>query len=227
MSVHGLPFVRSFSEWQFRLQLTGFGYQAVVQPVAAGQVESSFHHLAYHRPGITEWYVNNGQGLEHGFTLSEPPQGRSDASVPLRLELAIDSGLSGTVTPDGASLSLANAEGTPMLRYEALLAFDATGRQLPAPMEVTDGIQLALTVDDRGAAYPVMVDPVIVGLVKDINLATEPSFPQELVNVGGVLLFRAYQQETGSELWKSDGTVRAFAPIGKITGDDRTHSDQH
>jgi len=39
-------------------------------------------------------------------------------------------------------------------------------------------------------------------LVKDINIATEPSDPMRLVDVGGVLFFVADDGVHGLELWK-------------------------
>ena len=58
-----------------------------------------------------------------------------------------------------------------MLRYSGLHAFDSTGRALPAQFEL-DGRTLLLRVDDRGARYPVTVDPLVqVGSQADAYLA--------------------------------------------------------
>ncbi|MEP6675993.1 MAG: ELWxxDGT repeat protein [Ferruginibacter sp.] len=43
--------------------------------------------------------------------------------------------------------------------------------------------------------------------VKEINPGNAPSFPNNLVNLGGILYFSAYEPSTGYELWKSDGTT--------------------
>jgi hypothetical protein len=45
-------------------------------------------------------------------------------------------------------------------RYAGLMAYDTTGRELPAWMEVGRG-ELRLRVEDRGAAYPLVVAPFV------------------------------------------------------------------
>jgi ELWxxDGT repeat protein len=43
-------------------------------------------------------------------------------------------------------------------------------------------------------------------LLKDIRPGASGSFPQQMVNVNGVIFFIANDGSTGYELWKSDGT---------------------
>ena len=60
-------------------------------------------------------------------------------------------------------------------------------------------------------------------LVKDIN-PSGPSDPAELANVSGTLFFSAYDDDHGTELWKSDGTeagtklVKDIRPGGGPSG---------
>ena len=51
------------------------------------------------------------------------------------------------------------AEGL-VLRYGSLFASDRSGRSLPAGIEVSGG-RLRLLVDDRGAVYPLRIDPLV------------------------------------------------------------------
>ena len=44
-------------------------------------------------------------------------------------------------------------------------------------------------------------------LVKDINLLPSGSTPGEFVAIGNVVYFAAYDDSTGSELWRSNGTA--------------------
>lgn len=46
------------------------------------------------------------------------------------------------------------------LRYTGLVAMDARGRRLPAAIGLRDG-RLVISVDDRGARYPLRVDPLV------------------------------------------------------------------
>ena len=68
------------------------------------------------------------------------------------LGLALDEG--------GAEVVGALADGTPALRYSHLLAYDATGRALPARMGLEGGA-ITLAVDDAAAAYPLTIDPLV------------------------------------------------------------------
>ena len=67
--------------------------------------------------------------------------------------------MSGTLQPaleqGGDGLRLGSS-----LRYSGLLAFDATGRELPARLEL-DGRSLLVRVDDHGARYPLTMDPIV------------------------------------------------------------------
>ena len=110
------------------------------------------NRVTYQRGDVTEWYTNGPLGLEQGFTLAKPQA--DGASVSLRL--------SGSLTPhlSGQEIDFTAAGGRSVLRYSGLHAFDSTGRALPARLEL-DGRTLLLRVDDRGARYPVTVDPLV------------------------------------------------------------------
>jgi hypothetical protein len=116
------------------------------------------------RGGITEWFINDTKGLKHGVDLAAPPGGE-DGGVVLELSLA------GNVTafPEGPrAVSLRNPQGSPVVLYGGLAVFDARGEALPSRFEIGLGV-LRIVFDDRGATYPVTVDP----------LATAPSWSFE------------------------------------------------
>jgi hypothetical protein len=91
--------------------------------------------------------------------LTEPPDRRS-----LTVELAMAGDLRATVNAAGDGLTLARPDGTTALSYSGLVAFDATGRTLPASLEVRPdgaGQDLLIHVDAAGAQGAITIDPFI------------------------------------------------------------------
>src|SRR5438132_3377526 len=142
--------------WALGLRAIGRGRRlaavAAVSPVAAG------NRVRYDRPGLAEWYVNTGVGLEQGFTLATPPSGAGSAPVTLALG-ALPLGLDASVSRDRHSVTVTRS-GATVLRYSGLLVSDASGRVLPAWIEAS-GRHLSLRLDDRGARYPLRIDPFV------------------------------------------------------------------
>ena len=52
--------------------------------------------------------------------------------------------------------------------------------------------------------------------LKDINPGAESSWPRNFMDAGGRLFFTAYQPETGSELWTSDGTEEGTVLVDDV-----------
>ena len=74
------------------LSLVSLGYGAALQSVGPGQVSGEKQTISLARDGgLREWFVNGADGLEHGFTLSEPP-GARQKGMPLRLALQVSAG---------------------------------------------------------------------------------------------------------------------------------------
>lgn len=105
-----------------------------------------------HGGSVTEWFINQPEGLEQGFTVAR----RQCPEGPLTLALEVG----GDYTPalDRGSVVLRSAQGA-KLTYGSLMSWDADGRRLPSHAEV-HGRQIRLVVDDSNARYPVTVDPI-------------------------------------------------------------------
>jgi hypothetical protein len=117
---------------------------------------------------ITEWYENRPEGIEQGFTINAPPERGAGvaANEPLRLRLGIAGDLRARLRDDGQEIVLTDKDGRSALSYGKLSAVDADGKQLAARMEAsTDGLEIALVVDDRDAAYPIVIDPIVATLL--------------------------------------------------------------
>ncbi len=149
------------STWVWSLQLERFGYEGSLDTVEKVPPVAEGNRVEYRRAALTEWYVNDPRGLEQGFTVSEAPS--SAPGPPLVLELRA-SGLTTRQNVAGESILLAAADGSGVLRYGGLIAWDADGTHVPAEMWATPG-GIRIEVDDRGAVYPLTVDPFIESAV--------------------------------------------------------------
>ena len=166
-----------------------------LRPVAAAQPLARSNRVEYRRGAATEWFANGPAGVEQGFTLASAPSGAGDGALTLALRL------SGTLTArPGASggLVLTGAGGKAVLRYGDLSVSDARGRALPARMTLAHG-RLLISVDTRGARYPLTVDPLM-------SVA-------ELYASSG-----AEEEELGYSVAASGKTVVAGAPNATVGG---------
>jgi len=168
------------AQWVFALRAIGYG--DALAPVPAAQLHASANRVEYARGTLTEWYVNSPFGVQQGFTVERAPdltgfQNLSGLDAPLTLALAFSG--AAQVSDDGCALTLLRPDGTTALRYAGLMAYDATGRELPAwldlsprppslpgkgenlpsPLRRGAGGEVLLRVDDRGAQYPLTIDP--------------------------------------------------------------------
>jgi FG-GAP repeat len=138
---------------RFTMMLSAYGYGDLLQPLGSVLPHASGNRVEYQHRLLTEWFANGPLGLEQGFHLATRP---SVGSGPLTLSLMLSGDLalrlqrgSLLLTSDGVSL-----------RYGSLVATDARGRALPSWFQLL-GDRLLIRVDDRGAAYPVRIDPFI------------------------------------------------------------------
>ena len=118
-------------------------------------VSARANRVVYDRGVLREWYAAGPLGIEQGFTLARQPAG---ADGPLSLAL----GLSGSVhgRQMGSQVRFLTRSGAVALRYGGLSATDASGRRLRAALALHSG-RLLVRVWDRGARYPLRIDPLI------------------------------------------------------------------
>jgi hypothetical protein len=141
-----------------RVLLVGVGYGdrlhgvSRATPVAHGSV------VSYRLGGLRESYRDGPSGLEQAFILARRPAGPELG--PLTLALRLSGSLRARRTGAGTGIVLASADGRAILNYGGLSVRDATGRSLPAEI-VPQSNQIELRVWDRGARYPLTIDPLI------------------------------------------------------------------
>lgn len=116
-------------------------------------VKSGMRITQYLGHGVGVWYLDTPFGIEQGFVLSRPAQKRTG------IRMRLDGDLLPSRHGSGLDFSMLN-HSKPMLGYSRLVAYDADHRRLPARL-VLDGRQLTLSVDTRGAHYPVTLDPML------------------------------------------------------------------
>jgi hypothetical protein len=150
------PRTRQPAEWSWSWRTEAWGRAGRMRTVAAEAPVALGPRVEYRRAGMVEWYENLPTGVEQGFTLAMRPEGTG----PLRIEGTVSDDLLAQMSAGGESVSFVDRSGTPVLRYANLAAWDARGRKLEARLHVNDG-SLAIEVEDQGAAYPVVVDPMV------------------------------------------------------------------
>ena len=132
--------------------LSAYGYASALRPLGTVSPRASANRVSYAHGPVKEWFSNGPLGLEQGFDVAARP---STGSGPLSFSL----GLSGGLTPrlQGDSLLLEGHGVT--LRYGGLVATDARGRVLRSWLALVNGA-VVIRVADRGAAYPLTIDPL-------------------------------------------------------------------
>ena len=198
------------------MRLLGYGYGDGLQAVSPGELVVAENRLEYQRGPLVEWYVNDHRGLEQGFTLQEPPPGRGDRGD-LHLDLAYAGGLRPTLMDGGSGIEWRDQAGEAVLRYSGLYAYDASGRQLPAHLELPspwqgEGLGVRVVVDDSTARYPITVDPWLqVAKLAASDGAANNSFGSSVAISGDTVVVGAY----GDDSYK--GSAYVFVELGTIT----------
>ena len=137
------------------LSLAAVGHGQHLQPVAAAAPSPADSQVLYRQGLIGAFYRSGAYGLEQGFTVQRRPQGNSGSLV---LSLGIGGSLIGAQT--SSEIMFRTQAGAKALQYGQLSAVDATGRRLPAVMQLRNRT-LELRIDDRNARYPLRIDPFI------------------------------------------------------------------
>jgi hypothetical protein len=138
---------------QLGMALSAYGHGSTLRPVGPVVPRASANRVRYARGALTEWYANGPLGIEQGFDVAARP---GPAAGPLTLSLALSGNLAARLR--GGSV-LFTGEGA-ALRYGGLVATDAHGHVLRSWLELVKG-RVLIRVADRGAAYPLRIDPMI------------------------------------------------------------------
>ncbi len=149
------------AEWTWGLELVSYGFAANPNPVS-GTAESSAvgQKLTYRwQGGLEEWYVNDGRGLEHGYTIAKRPEAARDGE-PLVFTIATRGTLKPGVSSDAQTVHFRDEVGAPILNYSGLKVWDAEGKILASRFAAAEGDYFRLLVEETGAKYPLTIDPI-------------------------------------------------------------------
>ena len=198
--------------WQWGLTLERWGRAGQEQEAAAlADIDADGQRTVYrYSDGLKEWFVNDRRGLEHGFTVPEPPCLRADthrqaagSGEVLRFELRVSGGLTPRVAADGydegRDVAFVDAKGHTALTYNGLNVQDADGRMLAAHF-ASDGKQLTLSVDARGARYPITIDPILQqqAYLKASNTEADDWFGSSVAASGDTVVVGAPHEDSSA-----------------------------
>jgi len=153
---------------RFGIALTALGNGDALRRVTPASPEVHSNTVTYSRGAVSEWFANGPLGIEQGFDLSARPSG---GAGPLTLSLALSGGVGARL--DHGSVLL-HGHGA-LLRYTGLVATDARGRTLRSWLGLSAG-RILIRVDDRRAAYPLRIDPLVQQALLTQSSGEEGSF---------------------------------------------------
>ena len=170
-----------------------------IQLPRTGTVQVADKLVRFLRPGLTEEYSVSMDGVRQDFIIEQRPVGAG----PLRVELEV-AGAKVEPLADGARLVLENSGRE--IAYNRLRVTDATGKELPARMEVVEGARRSRRFDSAMAKYatpsldatesetlkrPEGRAPMLAVLVNDADalypLCIDPTFSDaNWISMGGI-----------------------------------------
>jgi trimeric autotransporter adhesin len=203
-------------DWRWGMELRSYGVGELRHGIpGTARVATGEKRLSYHwHESLEEWFLNDSRGMEQGWTFSERPAGATDDR--LRLDFAVLGGLEATVRSDGLSVAFANESGEVELNYGGLKAWDAEGRDLPVRFLTGSGIgSLSVEVDERGAVYPVTIDPVAQqARLKADNAGSFDAFGSSVAISGDTVAIAARFEAGPGDALMNSGAVYVFVRNG-------------
>ncbi len=204
------------AEWRWGLELRSYGFPSQPQTIAgSAEVSAERERVTYNwNQTLQEWFVNQPNGLEHGFTLRERPVGEMNERLELRL--AVRGGLHPQTQTGGRGISFVNEQGCTVVNYAGLKVWDANGRELAARVEPEkDGV--LLTLEERDAQYPLMIDPIAQqAYLKASNTGANDSFGRAVAMSGDTAVVGASAEDSSATGVNGDQTSNGASDAGAV-----------
>src|SRR6267142_2175930 len=230
---------------QARLRLRSYGYGRRMLTAGAGTMRVDGNSIEIDRrlatqsnptntdqgssDEIVEWYQNRKDGLEQGFTLTAPP-GKRHEGTPLRVRLTVTGEVRPALVDSGKALELIGGYGKHWLRYDHLMATDASGRQLQTRF-LADRRQISLLIDDTEAVYPLRIDPLFTQTKKltASEAAANDRFGYSVATNSNTVVVGAYAKNsnTGAAyiFERNQGGAENWGQVQKLTASDAAAND--
>ncbi|HEX4823989.1 MAG TPA: FG-GAP-like repeat-containing protein [Candidatus Polarisedimenticolaceae bacterium] len=142
--------------WRLGLEAARWGRSGSETALASGVFTRTGAAISFSRDALVERYVNDAAGLEQVLEIPA----RMPGSAPLVVSLKLTGDLLGRADATGSAILFADPAGKPLLKLGELHVIDAGGRELPARFRLAPE-SLSIEIDDRDAAYPITVDPLL------------------------------------------------------------------
>ncbi len=192
---HGFAVQPDSGGWTWGLTLQRYGAGTTQRAVASSaRVHVEGDRVTYTWDNtVDEWLVNEQRGLEHGFTVRKRPAGDG----PLTLWIGVRGELRPDVQPDGQGVVFRDVDGASALSYAGLTVLDSDGHMVAAHFEPA-GARLALVVNDSGAHYPLVIDPLAqqTAYLKASNTNAFDSFGSSVAVSGETVIVAASRAKT-------------------------------
>jgi hypothetical protein len=198
-------------EGETRFRLRSYGNGDALRRVPATVPLPRANSVVYPHGVVTERYTNGPLGIEHAFMIARPPAARTRGT--LSLAVAVSGTLSPRLSRDHRVVALLSQD-RPVMRYSGLFAADAGGRPLRSWFELR-GRTLLIRVDDRGARYPLSIDPFFqqASLTASDGAAND-FFGISVAISGDTAVVGSYQSDVGSNVDQGAAYVFVKAASG-------------
>jgi hypothetical protein len=166
-----------FTRQGMRLAFTNPGYRRgdgeSKEPGALESVNTDHDRLFFVRENVSREIRSGAEGFKHTYIVHRHPEG--EFNEPLILELATSGNAKISRVEEGA-IVFRSADDNSEWLYDALHVTDAMGKVLPAHFRAgaTAG-GFEIHVDDKGATYPVAIDPLFRPLGEGGNFGERDS----------------------------------------------------
>ncbi len=184
--------------WQWGLELRSYGFakRQKIPSTAPQKVKAEGQRMSYQWDAdVQEWFINDQRGLEHGFIISQRPEGAAPGTA-LDLVLGTRGTLKASVAADAQSVYFRDAQGAPVVTYAGLKVWDADGQVLPSRFAAAAQGGIILRVDESTARYPITIDPIAQqAYLKASQVNASDYFGYSVAISGDTVVVGAYRED--------------------------------